>query len=248
MLSEKHLHHTKGRRTGLRRTGIILLVAVAMGMVVLWFMFQHKPAWYRPVQLDAAAQKQARKDATNFIDSIGDRMVRGEAFDVVLIESRLNDWLAMMPEFASGASAKGSDRFTGPVITFADDRLRFGIHYQNGGLRAIISVTVLLAVSPDGRSMMMKIESMHGGSLPAPESLIASLLEPALNKARERSDGGDQDQTIAAVMLEKVDSIDDLFEGIERRNRFIWPNGRRLFTFESIEIHNGEMRLRIKPL
>lgn len=234
--------------TLLRRTGILLLIATIVVMAILWFMFQHKPRWYQPVQLDTVAQKQARKEAINFIDFVGHQMVGGKAFDLVLDENRLNKWLGMMPEFAMEEAANSVGRFTQPAIQFADDRLRFGAQYQQGGLRVIVSATVLLSVGSDNRTVLMKMENIQGGSLPAPRRILNSLLETVLQKAQHRSGDEYTDQSISAVILEKVETVDDLFEGVVRRNRFVWPNGRRLFSFESIEIRDSEMRMRIKPL
>lgn len=232
----------------MRRAGVFLLVATVVGGAILWFMFQHKPDWYQPVHLDPIAKKQARRDATNFIDSIGDRMVKGDPFDLVLNENRLNEWLGMMPEFASGVSVDGSGLLTLPAIRFTEDRMQLGAHYQKGGLRAILGLTIVFAVGSDDESVRMTVESIHGGSLPVPRRILDPLIESAIQKTRDSSRSGVHDPSLAGELLEHVESVDDLFEGVVRRNRFVWPNGRRLFMFESIEILEGEMRLRIKPL
>ena len=45
-----------------------------------------------------------------------------------------------------------------------------------------------------------------------------------------------------------VRSVDQLFAGVNTRNRFVWPNGKRPFRISSIRAIGGELRIRLQPL
>jgi hypothetical protein len=43
-------------------------------------------------------------------------------------------------------------------------------------------------------------------------------------------------------------SVDDWFSGVQLRNRFVWPNGRRPFRIGALAVTDGELRARLDPL
>ena len=69
----------------------VALVVVPLTLIVAWLTFQHKPGWYRPVLLDEAGLAHARKEAVATADWVSDRMVQGQAFEVVLTARSLNE-------------------------------------------------------------------------------------------------------------------------------------------------------------
>ena len=70
------------------------------------------------------------------------------------------------------------------------------------------------------------------------------LLEQA-RSGRWKADGAGE-PLIAA--LRRIQSVDDLFDGVAIGNRFVWFNGDRPFRIESVRIDDGQLRLRIEPL
>jgi hypothetical protein len=48
--------------------------------------------------------------------------------------------------------------------------------------------------------------------------------------------------------IREVRSVEQLYRGIRIRNRFVWPNGKRLFRIDQITIDADELRLRIEPI
>ena len=232
----------------IRRTVMISLIITVIGMVILWFTFQHIPNWYHPIRLDDAGKKRARKETANLFDTIGDKLVRGESFEMRLTQRRVNEWLSLLPDFLAVGGSSESPRITEPAVCFEKGLTRIGAHYQNGGLRVILSVTLTASIISEGREMELTIFGIHGGSLPAPKSIMEPLINQLLKKIRSRMAHDSQEGSIISSVLAKIESSDDLFAGIKSKNRYVWPNGERLFKIDFITMGDGEIHFRIIPI
>jgi hypothetical protein len=210
--------------------GIAVLATLLGALLVLWLTFQHVPAWYQPVQLNAEQSRDARADATGMADWISGKMVDREPFEVVLHDWSVTRWLAVLPalwpEFEESIPAGLSDG----AVRFDDGEILAGAHYEHQGWRLIINVAVSAEVADGGDQLALKLETVRGGSLPVPKAVIRELLEPLVVRSR------------------RIRSVDDLFDGVKIDNRFTWPNGDRLFRIESIRIEDGDLRIGIFPL
>lgn len=229
----------------LRRACILATSIGLVGLAVLWLTFQHKPGWYRPVTLDPAGLHQARRDATNTLDSVGDRIVRGEPFDLVLSKRSVNEWLAALPQLWPDAASRLGSRFTELAVDFDSDGIRLGALYTRRGWRVIASVDLKIAVTQDGRFLQITLPNLYGGSLPMPRRLLKSLLEPFILQSRDKPSAG---AGAFDPIVSEIWSAGEQVTGVRLRNRFIWPNGRRAFRFASVEVKSGELCLRIEPL
>jgi hypothetical protein len=231
-----------------RRGSIASAILAPVALVGTWLAFQHKPAWYQPVRLDDEGYQLARRDAVATADSISDQIVQGKAFDLVLRDRSVNEWLAALPRVSPEAKRAMPPELHDPAVRFADERIRVGAHYENSGWQAIISVDLALRVSPDGINLTIALAAVRGGSLPVPRAIVERLLGPLLERARRRHNNNDDADSTWGTMLENLQSTDQLFNGVTIRNRFVWPNGRRPFRIESIRITDGELRCRLQPL
>ena len=229
----------------LRRACILATSIGLVGLAVFWLTFQHKPGWYRPVTLDPAGLHQARRDATNTLDSVGDRIVRGEPFDLVLSKRSVNEWLAALPQLWPDAASRLGSQFTELAVDFDSDDIRLGALYTRRGWRVIASVDLKIAVTQDGRFLQITLPRLRGGSLPLPRRLLESLLDPFLRQGRASPSAG---AGAFDPIVGEIGLGDEPVVGMHLRNRFIWPNGRRALRFASIEVKSGELRLRIEPL
>lgn len=229
----------------LRRVCILATSIGLIGLAALWLTFQHKPGWYRPVTLNPVGLHQARRDATNTLDSVGDRIVRGEPFDLVLSKRSVNEWLAALPQLWPDAASRLGSQFTELAVDFDSDDIRLGALYTRRGWRVIASVDLKIAVTQDGRYLQITLPRLRGGSLPMPRRLLESLLEPFIRQSRHNPSAG---AGAFDPIIREIGSASEQVAEVRLRNRFIWPNGRRAFRFASIEVKTGELRLRIEPL
>ncbi len=240
----------KGRLRRVTRLGLLAaaIIAPAAGIGV-WLAFQHKPNWYRPMQLDDQGYQQARRDAVATADSISDQLVAGKEFDIVLSDRSVNLWLAALPSIWPGVKHSLPNELHYPAVQFAEDRIRFAGHFEKNGWQAILSIDLVVGVSGDGGSVTVALDCARGGSLPVPRVLVARLLNPLIEHARQdKKTPNDDASSPWAAAAKSVTSADQLFKGVTTRNRFVWPNGKRPFRIVSILATEGELRIRLRPL
>lgn len=248
---EADVRMSRGSYTVRRRVERVLTASLVAGpvlLIILWLTFQHKPGWYRPTTLDDSDVQRARREAVTTADFVGDRMVEGRPFDVVLLEHSVNEWLAALPRVWPDTRDALPPEITSPAVAFHAGNLRIGAHYVAGAWQAIVSLRLTLRVSKDGTKLKVVLKSACGGSLRLPKTILRGLLERLLEQARSgrwKADGAGE-PLIAA--LRRIQSVDDLFDGVAIGNRFIWFNGDRPFRIESIRIDDGRLRLRLEPL
>lgn len=239
----------------LRRGIAAALVTGPCLLVVLWLMFQHKPSWYRPATLDEAGLERARGEATGVADDVSDRIVQGEPFDLVLRDRAVNEWLAGLEGIWPDAQHVIPPELSNLATRFDGDRVRLGALCAGGRVRVILNAAFSVRVSDDGRNVAIALTGARSGSLPIPRAVLDRMLNPLLSqqhsrdvRSRTAAASGKAQPTPLESSLDDVRSVDDLFEGVKVRNRFIWPNGDRPFRIDSIKIDNGELHLRIEPL
>lgn len=240
--SKSRFRHVAARvLAGIFAGGICVLIA-------LWLAFQHKPGWYRPLVLDEAGSQAAKADAVATADDVSGRMVQGRPFEVTLSDRSVNEWLAALPQAWPDAKDAMPPELSDPALRFDCGEVRIGAHYTGDAWEAIVSVGATLRVSDNGSGVEIALTGAYGGSLPVPRAILSRLFEELSRTlpAGHASPGEAGDPLTAA--LRKVQSTDELFEGVTIRNRFIWFNGDRPFRIESLTIEEGILRLRIEPL
>lgn len=227
---------------------LVLFMAVPVVLVAVWLALHHKPSWYRPVTLNQTGIQQARRETVNTADFISDRMVEGQPFTVVLTEQSVNKWLAALPHVWPDARDALPPEISDPAVAFRDGRLQIGAHYAAEDWQAIVSLRLSFDVSSGGKELQVVLESAYGGSLPLPNVILRKAIT-RLSKQTQRSEkdiNGTTDPLSRA--LKTIQSTNELFESVAVRNRFVWFNGERPYRIESVEIEDGELRLRIEPL
>jgi len=229
----------RGRRM-LWRFVLLLPVLLILAVIGLYLTAQHVPTWYRPVTLDPEDYRRVRGDAANFVDSVGDRLVTQEAFDLELSDRALNEWLTALPEIWPDAQKDWPRELSAPALTFEPDAARIGALYHGSRWKGIVNLSMACALSADGQELTLRLLEVRAGSLPLPEALLAKLLEPLMLELQQASAGHHA--------RGELDSLADLYSGITIPNRFVWPNGKRRFRFERIELREGSIHLRIVPL
>ncbi len=224
----------------------MLLVLAIGGVACVWLMIHHRPGWYQPISLDEAGLKRTRADAATTADDISDRIVHGEPFDLVLHDRAVTEWLVTLVEHAPERARDLPPELSELAVRFDDGLVRIGVLLAKDGRRAILGAAVTAELSDDGRDITIALSGVRAGSLPLPRAGLVEVIGPILEEAKAL-DPEDVGSPVDSA-LRRLESIDELFDGIGVRNRFIWPNGERPFRIDSIEIEDGELKLRIEPL
>ncbi len=216
-----------------------LLIVGPVSALTVWMAFQHKPAWYAPAHLDEAEQQRARRNATRRADEFGDALVRRVPFVVTILEAEVNSWLAATPSLwprSEGAELRD------PAVRFEPGLVRVGVLIDRGGWLVILSAGIECALSSDSATVGIQMVQMRAGSLPIPRGAIAWSQQAALE-----SGSGDAEAAPSESLFPDVQSVDDLLSGVDHRNWFVWPNGNRAFSIESISVESGLIHLGIRP-
>jgi len=221
-----------------------LLIGLPVSVIGSWLVVQHRPGWYAPPRLDQDGLKRARREATERADDFGDRLVRRESFDLVLTETQVNEWLAVMPPMWETAE---NVQVTEPAVSFEPGVIRFGVLVDRSGWRFILSVAVSVTLCEGGRDVELRLVDARGGSFPVPRAALswAAWMRGDAHEGRPADDEADSDQLDALV--QDIQSVDDLLDGVKHRNRFVWPNGNRSFSIERLSIEPGRILVRIRP-
>jgi len=204
--------------------------ALLLGSLALVLALEYRPSWYRPVELSESHLQLARMEALRVVDSIGDRLVEGEPFEVILSDDQLNIWMAGLGQIWPEAAQRIPREIYEPYLDFEPGLLRVAARVETDGWRAIITTRYTFELSEDSRLLRIELASASCGCLGIPESLVSTALPSPI-----RVDGESY-------------SVQDFFDGLNLANRFVWPNGRRSFRFGDIKIDSGSIRLRIEPL
>lgn len=231
----------------LARLTAVVIITLPFLAVAMWLSFQHKPGWYRPVDLTDGVADEARRSAVTVADFVGDGIVGGTPFDVVLPAATVNAWLAALPETWPDAWDQVPDGLHAPALSFDGDAVRVGAHYTDGRWQAIVNLSLRVRVSKNRERIQIQLLDVRAGSLPLPRSTQDRVVNAMLQAmARQRETAGDDGAL--APLLADVKSAQDLFDGITIKNDFVWFNGQRPFRLLSIRCTQDELRLRIDPL
>jgi hypothetical protein len=213
----------------------VALIASPLLAIVVWLIFQHRPAWYQPAVLNAEALQRARREAVAAADDFGDRLVVGRPFEVVLEQRAVNEWLAALPEIWPDARDALPPELTAPAVYFGAGAVRVAAHARAAIGQAIVSLELTAHLAGDGRSLRIVATRVRGGSLPIPAFVL------------QRIDGAQSSDASSERDAERI-TIPQLLTGLTTRNRFVWPNGERAFRIVNITSMPGVLRLQIEPL
>ncbi len=208
------------------------LVVLGVTLLVLWMMFQHIPAWYVPVEVSSEDLPRVRRESSRWVDGVSDKIVRRRTFEIELQEYEVNQLLTALPDVMPLSSDTGVGRYwpkevVAPVVSFGDGYIRVAVRLVQDLWQCIVTIDLSIEVTEDGRYLILALREVHGGSLSIPRDILQRALGP---------------------LLEDVDHISELYDGLRVRNSFTWPNGKRRFRVESITVLDGVLKVVIDPL
>ncbi|MBI4716663.1 MAG: hypothetical protein HY763_02580 [Planctomycetes bacterium] len=236
------------RRRAIRQGLAVMTAATLALFATLWLAFQHRPGWYRPSPADEVTVHRAQAESAGVADTVSRQMVEGAAFELVVADRAVNEWLAALPVLWPDARAWFPEQFKAPAVSFDDGVVRLGGHVEHDGWKVVASIGLRLALSEGGEYLTLALHDVRGGSLPLPRATVRAWLGPFLDSVRreEWSDEVTSDPVSAA--FRRVHDVDDLYRGVQVPNRFVWPNGERPFRVTAVRVEGGELRLGIRPL
>jgi len=223
-----------------RRRLSIIGFLLALGAVTLWLLFQHKPTWYEPVDLDRAALQRTQNDATLTADLVSDQMVRGRPFEISLSDTQVTRWLTALPAMVPEAQMSWSASLSSPAVRFEPGRMRAGVVYSGSGWRSLMGLSLRVVGDDDEDVLRLAVESASLGSLPVPRLVVANALKRPLERLLQQA--ADQE------LMPPIESVDQLYRGVPIRNRFVWPNGKRAFRVKRIRFEDHSVRISIEPI
>ncbi len=227
-----------------RRSRLVVLILAPVLTLTLWMAFQHKPGWYSPVTLDQSGRRAARRSATRRADEFGDALVRRKPFDLVLHEDEVNHWLAATPSWWPRSE---SVEVRDPAIHFEAGLIRIGALVDRSGWLAILSAGIRCSLSDDGDTVTIRLVEPAAGALPIPRAVLSwgrpeTPVSPSSTQGRS-----DEPRVPVESLLPDVQSVDELLGGLRRPNWFVWPNGDRAFSIDSITVEAGRVSFAIRP-
>lgn len=238
---------TTRRRAWLRRVfkgGLIFIFVVSL---LTWLVFEHKPAWYRPVVANEGTVMKAQAETAALADRIGDSLVEGRSFEVSLKDEHVTGWLACLDQVLPGTQFFLPPELSDPAVRFEDGQIRVGLLFSHRGWRAVINATMIVELIDRGQAIRITCVNVKGGSLTAPGWLLRRLAK-ALRRSLLEQQHDQADRLQDDSMIERLQSVDDLLEGWIIRNEFVWPNGDRPFRIGAIHSGGGTARIMIEPL
>lgn len=207
------------------------LAFVVAALAIFFTALAHRPAWYRPVGLTDDRLRQARLDAINLVDYVGDQLAEHRAFDLTITDSQCNEWLTGLAEIWPEAARKMPRQISSPFVLFQSGTIRTAAGVESKTLNAVVTSACQMVVSPDKKHLHVKLLSVHCGALPLPRfahDWMASRILPY-------------------TLLKEFDS-DQPDHHFVIENYFIWPNGKKPFRIGEITFQAGALRLKMQPL
>lgn len=211
----------------LRRGLLFGLASLGVSTAALILALEYKPAWYAPPLPSESELREGRMEAMRIVDDVGDRLVTGVPFDVELSQAQVNVWLSGLEQIWPEASQRIPDEVRQPYVSFEPDSIRSAARVEAEGWRAIASCVYQLALSNDKKLLTARLQAARCGAVPLPQFVIATFLKSPSTMRSQR---------------------EPWYEYLEWDNYFVWPNGRRPFRIERIDLEHGFIRIRIVPL
>lgn len=225
-----------GKVTVLAGAGLLLIALIAG-----WLMFQRIPDWYHPAALPPERFQAVRDDFVRTGDYLSERMATASGpFELRITQDQLNAWLTAREEMWPLSREWLPRELSDPYIRIEPSGLRLAGTLHWAGLRTVVSAR--LEVQSTASHLHVRLMDLSGGALPVPEGWVQELLRKA-----DAGRGYADRQLRHAARGESLPPLDHLLEGIDLPNTWIWPEPRRIYRIDNIELRDGELVATIQP-
>ena len=221
-----------------------LLIAT---LLTCWLLFQHRPAWYQPVQIppDKDIQQRVRDDLEWTFQALNETLNAAQKpFQFRITQNQVNAWLAGWDLIDPRSRQMIPPQFTEPMVVFEADGVRVAATYtfgEKGNLRTIVSAK--LKVEADAQGVTVRLDDISGGSLSLPRTAVREGL---------KSLGGRLSAELARAGVSTPRGsrprLTDLLEGITIPNTGKWPGGGQRFRIIGVAFEPGALVLTIERL
>jgi hypothetical protein len=207
--------------------------AIAAVSVAVWWAVTTTPSWRKTVPIVAADAQEIQDSSYLAAVRINNPMGDDDPYEFSIGQRELNRWLArpeaVVPDlFLRHATDQIPDWIQDPQVIFDEGRITASVRIVQTVFSTVLSVTLLPQV--DGRSVRIDIESVRSGVLPIP-----------VGRFREWASGAIDSENAESHKLQR------LLDGESIPNRFVWPNGRRVFSITKIHVEPGTIWIGFDP-
>ncbi len=215
----------------LRIVGVSFLALLAIGAVVLFFLYrasQREPQFYQEaLALEPEEQAEAGDELEKSVLDLRNEVREEGRWEAVFTNEQINGWLAAdLPTKFPNTLPKG---VSDPRISISKDLAQIACRYQSRRFSSVVSIGLTVQMAEDPNVVALRLRYIRAGALPL----------PTVEKWKEKFE---QAATDAGVPLrwETIDGDDVALVKLNPQHKdFV---GKRL-VLETIELRDGEIWL-----
>ncbi|MBW7904116.1 MAG: hypothetical protein LC135_13750 [Phycisphaerae bacterium] len=214
-------HHARNGLAALAVLGVLALTGLLLAAA-------RRPAWYQPRSVDHARLAIDKAAAFRTVDEISAALNARQPIEFALDEAQVNRWLAARCEIWPDAELARLTPLERPLVhMLPDGTLRVAATVAAGEWRGVLALTFRFETAGD--ELVIHWTGVQFGALPVPRHWVSGAIDRFVPSQ--------------AAPLRAFD------QGASRiPNRWTWPNGRRDFRIERLEVRAGEVLIRLAPL
>lgn len=240
---------------------IIVVLAAALGAIVLYRCSMAVPEAYQPPELSNDQREEVARRFMLKIQEFGNFTQKNEPFDWTISQEEINDALASLDEIAATTAQEGKSPevrrmmdkvgVSAPAVSLRKGLLTLMLHSRDLG--KVVSADLAMTMTPD-HAMRVQLAGARVGYVPVPESVVQKGMEKlkaglAHKNAQTRPSSqmlyaGLSYDDISGIMGQVLTAIN----GEPMSTEHTWPINKRHFRIEGVNIAGGNMTLHVVPI
>ncbi|HVP09821.1 MAG TPA: hypothetical protein VMV94_01390 [Phycisphaerae bacterium] len=218
-----------------RRKLAAALIACGAIILIILFLLLHDPSWYDPPVVLPAARQQVRNNLVDAEQAFTESLRAGAGpFVYHIYQDDVNRWLAMRREIYPLLDEFVPPVLTDPFVVFDVGKITVAGRYRTGGLSAVVSVDIAVAMQPD--ALCLTVAAARLGSVHMP-LLIANKLGLAESVDRDPDETWPGSPRIWG----------SLASGLKVGADAWWKNGGVIYRVLDVSVQRGQINLTVEP-